>query len=137
MNDADVRAIAYDLTLRSGRIPSSSEIGEDAGDSLRRLAAARMLVLQPGSNEILMLPPFSAIPTGFTVTAKNVTYFANCIWDALGVPAMLRSDATITTSCGDCGAAMEIPVEDGRARGDGVLHFAVPARDWWNDIVFT
>ena len=25
----------------------------------------------------------------------------------------------------------------GFVKGEGVLHFAIPAREWWNDIVFT
>ncbi len=51
--------------------------------------------------------------------------------------AMLRADAKIVTSCGDCGTAAEVLVEDGAVRGEGLMNFALPARDWWNDIVFT
>jgi hypothetical protein len=144
MSDAALRAFVYDVTMRSGKAPRRAEIATALGisegetsESVQRLATARMLVLQRGTNEILMAPPFSAVPTPFVVETRSISYYANCIWDALGVPAMLRSNARITTSCGDCGAAMELAVENEAVRGEGVLHFAVPARDWWKDIVFT
>ena len=105
-------------------------------ESFARLAAAHVLVLQP-NGEILMAPPFSAVPTPFRVVAGEISAFGNCIWDALGIPAMLESDAVITTSCGDCGEAMQVHVTDDRVSGEGLLHFALPARQWWNDIVFT
>ena len=143
MNDADVRGFVYDATMRSGRVPLRSEVASALGasdgevlDSLKRLAEARMIVLQRDHNEILMANPFSAVPTAFPVTAGVRSYYANCIWDALGIPAMLNSDARIETSCGDCGAAMAVEVNNGRVAGEGVLHFAVKASHWWNDIVF-
>lgn len=144
MTDAEVRAFVYDITMRSGRAPLREEIAkavgaseEDVAQSLQRLSVARMLVLQREANEILMVPPFSAVPTPFVVEARGILYYANCIWDALGIPVMLKSDAQIRTSCGDCGAALDLSVVGHNVRGDGLLHFAVPARDWWKDIVFT
>jgi hypothetical protein len=134
MKDDEVRARIYDVTIRTGRPPRVAELG-DVGESLERLAAGRVIVLRDG--ELLMVPPFSAVPTPFAVESGGVSYFANCIWDALGVPAMLHRNAGIVTSCGDCGSAMNVRVEDGVAHGDGLLHFALPAREWWNDIVFT
>ena len=51
---------------------------------------------------------------------------------------MLRCDAHVRTSCGCCGAAMVLAVAGGALRGgEGVVHFAIPARHWWDDIVFT
>ena len=103
--------------------------------ALERLASARMLVLREG--EILMAGPFSAVPTPFRVTTPRFSCFANCIWDALGVAATLQCDVTIDTSCADCGPAMEVAVRDGNVIGEGLVHFALPARQWWQDIVFT
>lgn len=136
--DDRVRAAVYEITMRTGRPPTIAELGlPDAAESLKRLAAARILVLQRESGEILMAAPFSAVPTPFRVVAGGISSFANCVWDALGIPAMLHSDAVITTSCGDCGAAMQVHVANGDVSGEGLLHFAVPARQWWDDIVFT
>jgi mercuric reductase len=141
MNDDQVRARVYDVTMRSGRPPLVAELAAHFGataaevsESLQRLAAGRVLVVR---EEVVMAAPFSAVATPFVVESGGVSYFGNCIWDALGIPAMLQRDAEIRTSCGDCGTAMSVRVENGVAHGDGLIHFALPARQWWNDIVFT
>ena len=89
--------------------------------------------------EILMAPPFSAVPTPFLVTAEDTWQtYGNCIWDALGVLAMKEADGHIRTACGCCGQALEIEVRNGAPReAEGILHFAIPARRWWEDIVYT
>jgi hypothetical protein len=142
--DRGVRAQVYGMTLESGLPPKVDDVvralsitREEVSAAFERLAAAHVLVLQPTTNEILMAAPFSAVPTPFHVKAGGLSAYGNCIWDALGIPAMLKRDAQIITSCADCGTAAEITVEANAVNGQGVLHFAVPARDWWNDIVFT
>jgi hypothetical protein len=51
---------------------------------------------------------------------------------------MLKADAAIASSCGCCGLAQPVAVEGGALRAsEGLVHFAVPARRWWDDIVFT
>ena len=142
--DSRVRGYVYDMILRDGEVPSISEVArevcapeEDVRSALQRLGDARMLVVQPDTGAIIMAPPFSAVPTPFRVFIPPRSFFANCIWDALGVAAMLKKDARIETSCGDCGKPQTLTVRDAAPHGGGVMHFAVPARQWWNDIVFT
>ena len=142
--DVRVRANVYDFTMRTGAPPTSGEVAramsltrDDVLAAFRRLADAHVLVLKPDTGEILMANPFSAVPTPFLVETAKFSAYGNCIWDALGIPAMLGRDARIITSCADCGASAEITVSAGAVNGDGTLHFAIPARDWWNDIVFT
>src|ERR687895_276293 len=61
-------------------------------------------------------------------------FFGNCIWDALGVVAMLGGTGTVTTWCPDCHEQMSVTVAENRlASGEGVVHFAVPAAHWWDD----
>lgn len=140
--DDSVRWHVYDVAMREGAPPPASRLGEVmdrplAGirAALERLAAARMLVLREG--EILMAGPFSAVPTPFRVTTARFSGYGNCIWDALGIAATLQEDVEVDTSCGDCGAAMRVAVRGGRVAGSGLIHFALPARLWWQDIVFT
>jgi hypothetical protein len=142
--DDRVRWHVYDVTMTEGTPPSVARLAsllgaseEDVAASLARLAAARMLVLQPGSGEVLMAGPFSAVPTPFRVTLPTFSCYGNCIWDALGIAATMRSDARIDTSCADCGAAAEVRVEDGAVAGGGFMHFALPPKLWWQDVVFT
>jgi hypothetical protein len=51
---------------------------------------------------------------------------------------MLRSDAVLDTSCGCCGEAMALTFRAGEPLpAQGLIHFAIPARRWWENIVFT
>ncbi len=95
-------------------------------------------MLDPATRELWMAMPFSATPTQFRVTAGERAWWANCAWDALGISAMLQLPAEITTSCTDCGDPLTVRTT-GQALCDpsGVVHFAVPAAAWWDDIGFT
>jgi len=149
--DAVVRlAIQEEFLL--GRRPSvasiASTLGRDAPDvesAFDRLAAGRALVLAQGTRDILMAAPFAGVQTDFRVRCGERSYYANCIWDALGIPAMLAaagrpSDASIESRCADCAAPLRLDVAAGRVRAEPaevVAHFAVPAARWWDDIGFT
>ena len=142
--DKKVRLHVYDQFLRTGRAPTAAQTCEALGSTApevqaayQRLADGKALVLQ-GNGDILMAEPFSAVPTPFVVESGKRSWWANCIWDALGVPTMLKDDARILTSCGCCGEAMALEVKEGRLlKASGVAHFAIPARDWWKNVVFT
>jgi hypothetical protein len=85
-----------------------------------------------------MANPFSAVPTAYRVRASDRWWYANCAWDALGICAALHADARIETSCPDCGEAMALEVRDQRVDDARLLfHCLVPARHWWDDIIFT
>jgi len=72
------------------------------------------------------------------IPGESGGYYGNCIWDALGIAAMLHKDAQIDASCGCCNLEMLLKIENGRLLGSkGLIHIAVPARDWYKDIVFT
>jgi hypothetical protein len=143
--DLAVRRAIYDGFLAAGRAMQVSEIagvlvtGEPAiRAALRRLAEAHALVLQPSSGEVLMANPFSAVPTGFDVASQGRSWWGNCIWDGLGILAMAAADGSVSTACPDCGELLRLDVQAGLVSGGAcVAHFAVPAREWWRDIVFT
>jgi hypothetical protein len=85
-----------------------------------------------------MAPPFSGVPTPFLVHARGSDYYANCVWDALGVAAALHSDALIDASDGHTGEPMTLEVHNGKpVECQCVAHFAVPAAKWWEDVIFT
>jgi hypothetical protein len=142
--DRLVRKFVYDKAMHRGSPPTLAETSAalaiplaDVQASFRHLADGHILVLQTENGEILMANPFSAVPTPFLVELEAFSCFGNCIWDALGIAAMLKRDACIKTACGDCGTALELSVADGQVQGDaGIIHFALPARRWWDDIVF-
>jgi hypothetical protein len=142
--DNSVRVEVLRFFIDEGRAPVPVEVGHaldlDASsveESFRRLADGHILVLAPGTPYIWMANPFSAIPTPFAVEANGRTWFGNCIWDALGVVVMLGGNGIVRTWCPDCGERLAVVIEGADlVSGDGVVHFAVPAAHWWDDIGF-
>ena len=144
--DLRVRNEVYAAFVREGGAPTSPETAaalglapEEVEGAFHRLHQAHALVLQPGSTEIRMLNPFSAVETPHRVESGGRTWFANCAWDALGIPAALHADGRVESCCPDCGETLELEIRDGElVRGaDLLVHFVVPARHWWDDIGFT
>jgi hypothetical protein len=137
--------LVYHDFVRTGEAPTAGQIGHELGislpavtASLERLDAAHVLVLDPATRALWMAMPFSAVPTPFRVRAGNRKWWANCAWDALGISAMLKVPAEITTTCSDCGDPEPVQTTgQGLAGGNGVVHFAIPAASWWDDIGLT
>src|SRR5262245_39590359 len=141
--DSTVRRAVY-ASFCAGTVPTRAAVeritgldDESIAASYQRLAAGHVLVLQPASGEIWMAMPFSAIPTPFVVTSGELRWWANCAWDALGIGAATGHDIEISTQCPDCADPLGIAVRGGELVGEGVVHFAVPAAHWWDDVGFT
>ena len=132
-------------TFAEGGLPRAAAIAhqlrltpEAVHQAMRELHDAHAIVLDPGTREPWMAPPFSSVPTPFTVEGGGRSWFANCAWDAFGLPQLVGIDAMITTTCPDCEGRIVYRVEQGKLVEDfGVVHFAVPAAKWWDDIGFT
>jgi hypothetical protein len=142
--DKHIRFQVYTHFLTAGRAPTMREVAEalrlpliNVQEAYQRLAMGKALVLQEGG-EVLMAEPFSAIPTAFVVEVGTRRFWGNCIWDALGIPAMLKQDARVMTACGCCSEAMTLEIRDGQLlNAPGIVHFAIPVKEWWRDVVFT
>ena len=143
--DLDVRNHIYRRFVETGRAPRvddvATELGMDRDEAeacFRRLHDAHALVLEPGRLEILMLNPFSCVPTPYRVQAAGRRWYANCGWDAFGIVAALQlEDGHVASSCPDCAEPIEIDLRGGRPVPDEhVFHTLLPARRWWDDIVF-
>lgn len=141
-----IRLHVYRHFAQTGRAPAPVEIARSfhltpsqTERILQQLAGeADALVLLPGSAYIWMAEPFSAVPTSFQVGSGQRRWWGNCIWDALAILALLQLDGWVQTACPDCGAGLRLDVAgNGLTHHDGVVHFAVPARDWWRSIGFT
>jgi hypothetical protein len=143
--DNDVRVALYESFVASGRAPIAAEIagsldasvGEVEG-ALRRLHDAHVIVLAPGTPYVWMANPLSALPTPYEVEIGDRVFWGNCIWDALGIVAMLGSGGRVNNRCPDCGGTMQVEVRDDRlvSSDEGIVHYAVPAARWWDDIGF-
>ena len=146
MADAELRLWIYRHFADTGRAPSPVEIAahfrvtpDQVEEALHRLQReADALVLIPGSPYIWMAEPFSAVPTSFLVRTGERRWWGNCIWDGLAILALLGLDGDVSTACPRSGRPLRVTVDGGAPReAPGVVHFAVPACDWWRDIGFT
>ena len=144
-SDVALRNATYRLLVDLGRAPSAEEAGVATGrsasevvDRWRRLHAGHALVLDSSGTAIRMANPFSAVPTAYRVHCGGRWWYANCAWDAFGICAALHEAGRIEASCPDCGEPLAIAVRDRMPDDDSLLfHCPVPARLWWDDIVFT
>ena len=132
--------------IASGQVPTAGEIAADlelpqemVEEAYARLGESHVFVPEQGDpTRLRMANPFSAVPTRFKVSARGGRYHGNCVWDALGIVALLDGEGSVETACPDCDEPMTLHVSGRKLEPvDGVVHFSVPARHWWDDIVFT
>ena len=143
--DARVRSAIYRFTARTGNPPRPADLADALdvstgviGAAYARLEEQRLLVLESDGLTIRMAPPFSGVPTQHLVRVGDVDYYANCAWDALGIPAALRAPGEVRSRCEQSRATLRLRVgPDGPDRSDWLFHCLVPAAQWWRDIVFT
>jgi len=142
--DSRLRLFVYRYMIRSGRCPRVDEMAKSLKSSTKTILSSLSRLsdshafMQQENGELWRVAPFSAIPTPFPVTIGDRSWFGNCIWDALGIPAMLGKDARIDASCGCCNLAMPVDIRKGKLVATrGIIHIAVPAGEWYKDVAFT
>jgi hypothetical protein len=142
-----VRAFVYNYFAETTHAPSTEESArhfnisnEEADGIYKELSERHAFFLEPGTLAIRMANPFSAIPTDFKVHANGRTYFANCAWDMLGIPAALGCDATIDAVFTESNEKVKLEIKDGQVNINSVtllVHFPLPFARWYDDLVFT
>ena len=130
---------------------------EEASEYYKALNTRHAFFLDPGTVNIRMAWPFSAVPTNFKVHANGKTYYANCAWDMLGIPVILQSDATAEAVCTGSNDSIKIEIKNGNIAPTAVpggvhlrgffakdatlsslrIHFPLPFTHWYDDLVFT
>ena len=143
--DWAVRSQIYRVFAETGASPSSEQLAASFGASPEQITAsltalydAHQIAPTSDGGGVWMANPFSATETEYPVETPHMTCYANCAWDALGVPAILGSDGWTRTRCQQSDVPMEFGVRDGQLVGDdGVIHLVTPPRDAWLDIGFT
>jgi len=144
--DTSVKLNIYDTLARTTQAPTSFEVAQALQAPLEAVEAAfhrlhqkRLLVPEPGDpSHIRMAPPFSGVQTPFRVLIQDKVYYANCAWDALGIPAALHQDAVVEAPDGQTGEPMTLEVRQAQpVPRPCLIHFAVPAARWWEDIIYT
>jgi alkylmercury lyase-like protein len=147
--DARVRLAVFEEFLREGNPPLVEQLTgrlhlprDEVESSLARLDVARHLKLVPRTHRILMAFPFSGIATPYRVIVEDQrNYFANCAWDSVAFHPMLNRPIRVESFCHHCGDPIRFRVEDGRGVSEAtavpLVYLAVPAAEWWNDIIAT
>lgn len=140
-----IRTFIYQRLLDSGFPPSLREIGTFAGLSLTEARAGvanlnvgKTVLVHPTTGEIWMAGPFAAGATPYKVSGKSAQWFANCAWDMLGIPFIAHEEVRIETQCTDCGEPWSFSAGTANPpAAQGIVHFLLPARQWYDDIGFT
>lgn len=140
-----IRAFVYRYFADTTHAPSVNETAthfnlthEEAAFIYKILHERHAFFLAPGTQDILIANPFSNTETPFRVHANKKTYFANCAWDSLGIPAALHCDADVEATCSQSGHPIFLQVRDGLvSESDVLVHFLVPFKHWYEDLVFT
>ena len=143
----DVRAFVYKHFTDTTRAPSVEETAlhfnisnEEAGEIYKELHNRHAFFLEPETLTVRMANPFSGIPTDFKVHANGKTFFTNCAWDMLGIPAALasRCDAVIEAVFTESNETVQMEVNQGQITNNNLLiHFPLPFARWYDDLVFT
>jgi len=121
---------------------------EEASNLYKELHSRHAMFLDLDEMAIRMANPFSGIPTDFKVHANGKTYFANCAWDMLGIPAALHCDAVIDAVCTESNDIVRLEIKDGQISNHQFtnsqstntqlrIHFPLPFARWYDDLVFT
>src|SRR5262245_62156267 len=102
MNPPDDRAVRTWLTrfiADHGYAPPAARAARELGCTLEELAASYRrlhemhgVVLHPGSTALWAVHPFALWPAACWVRTARQGWWANCIWCALGIAAMVRVD---------------------------------------------
>lgn len=116
---------------------------EEASELFKELHNRHAVFLDFDKMAIRMANPFSGIPTDFKVHANGKTYFANCAWDMLGIPAALHCDAVIDAVCTESNDVIRFEIKNGAIVQSPItntqllIHFPLPFSQWYDDLVFT
>lgn len=142
----DVRVEVYRSFMEDGRAPQTKEISvrlqlsvEEAAKALRELSDQDVIAFLPGTEDLWLAHPFCATRAPFNVSVENRRWDAICVWDALGILALVQADGEISTFCPDCGKPLHLRVSGGavEAPARALVHYGVPARRWYEDVGYT
>jgi hypothetical protein len=142
---ASTSRIHYELIrglIDTGNCPGRAELAErldvpvaEVERLLAELAELHGVVLHPHVCEAWLVHPFSTTPTAHWIEGSGSSWWAPCIWCALGVCTLVGGATRIHTRFGAEAESCVISVLNGQPVGfeDLWVHFAIPpARAWEN-----
>jgi hypothetical protein len=145
-NRAAITQLHYEIirgVIENGACSSNVELANTMGTSvieveelLRSLSEIHGVVLHPHAPRPWVVHPFSLTPTLNWVGGKRGSWWAPCVWCALGVATLVGGEVRIHTRFAAEGETLTIPVIDGTPIGDDeiVVHFAIPPARAWDNV---
>lgn len=146
MDELAVSRLHYELIsglIQRSAPPTNSELAEkfaateeEIRDLLRGLSAIHGVVLHPHVCEPWIVHPFSLTPTLNWIEGENGSWWAPCIWCALGVSALVGGATRIHTRLGAEAEPLILSVTNGKPCGtqDIWVHFAIPPSRAWDNV---
>jgi hypothetical protein len=99
-------------------LPAETKLPPDAIEETLRRLRRRDLVVLDSDGRIVGAYPFTNRATEHQVQVGDQSFTAMCAIDALGIGAMLGTDATVRSACEHCSAPIKITTRDkGQAVG--------------------
>jgi hypothetical protein len=130
-----VRKYLYDYFVKHGGSPELAAISEDlelsqgqTWDGLHELERANFVIFVPGTEDILKVPPFSAVPNRFRVTAEDGRrWYAGCAGESTTLNAFLPGvRVTVNSRCPTCWGPITFQIRDREVLSleseDAVIH---------------
>jgi hypothetical protein len=143
--DWHVRYQIYQYFVANTRPPTVEELADhlslsvdEIRQSYRRLNEGHTIFLEPGTDTLRMASPLSAVPTPYRVQVGERWYWANCAWDSLGIPALLKQDANIEAQIPLTNEIVRYSIRNGQLEApEARIHFALPVRQWYDNLIET
>ncbi|UCH65419.1 MAG: hypothetical protein JSW63_12575 [Ignavibacterium sp.] len=111
---------------------------KEVGTALFDLQDEHGVVLHPNQPKIWVIHPFALAPTNFIVKSSKGLWWGNCAWCSLGIAALLKDDASITTNLGAHGEQVIIHIKGGEVQEkDLYIHFPIPMKYAWDNVIYT
>ncbi len=140
-----MRIFVYEQLIGIGMPPTIAEIAdhlrvteEDARHRLGGLKIGKTILVNPANGEIWMAGPFAATETQYRVVGSRSSWWANCAWDMFGIAMIVGESVRIDTHCTDCNDPWTLTATTHSPPAqEGIVHFLLPARKWYEDIGFT
>jgi len=128
--------------LRDGHSPSSEDMAARLQvdvpaihASLHRLHAHHGLQLLPATSLVWFAHPFSLSPTANWVSSGDKGWWAPCLWCAMGISVLAGGEAQIHTRLGGENEEIKIQVKGDQLSEKLLVHFPLPPRAAWNNII--
>ncbi|OAA55379.1 Alkylmercury lyase [Cordyceps fumosorosea ARSEF 2679] len=145
MDHSSLHEFIISSFLNNHRPPTVNEVATrfetdvaTARCGLQALADYHGVVLHPKSDEVWVAHPFSASPTTCVVSSNDGKWWGNCAWCSLGVMQLIGGSATLRTKTGAIGDEVSITARNGQlVDTDFVIHFPVPMRNAWDNVIYT